>query len=234
LRLVKPKALLVDAGGTIYTEGGHPLEGRASALKKAFPDLSAADCLRLAQLLQTSTMAALRGGVQHSDAMTQQVLSAFSPDRDLGAAAVRAAMVESMYGATQAFHGAADLLHKAKNLGLITVLVTDTTWHSEADTWTRVAKMGLTTDLDHVISTFELGTRKPDLRVFHAALDKAGTAASESVMAGDSETADVLPAATLGMATIRVTVQYPLEENTIANATAATLAEVAEILRRWC
>lgn len=231
--MVKPKALLIDAGGTMYTEGMHPLEGRAAALHKTFPELPVAECLRLARQLQVSTAAALRSGVQHSDAMTAQVLRTFSPDRELSAATVRAAMVDSMYGATQAFGGAAELLHQAKSLGMVTVLVTDSSWHSEADTWTRVARMGLTTDLDHVISSFELGARKPDLRVFHAALRKAGTAASESVMAGDSEAADIVPAAKLRMATIRVTAQYPLEGETVATATAASLAEVGEILRSW-
>ena len=212
----------------------HGLEARASALQKALPELSAGECLRLAQELQASTMAALRKGVQHSDEMIADVVRGVARAREVKASVVRGAMVESMLGATQAFEGAAELLRHAKSLGLATVLVTDTSWHSEADTWARVAEMGITADLDHLVSSFELGARKPDPLVFRTALRKAGAAASEAVMVGDNEAADIAPAAALGMATIRVTVQFPIQGETAADATAGTLSEVGEILSRWC
>jgi HAD superfamily hydrolase (TIGR01509 family) len=225
--------LLIDGGGTIHTEGKHPIEGRAAALHNAFPDLSLANCRTLAQQLQDSTLVALRDGVQHTDAMTQVVLREFWPDRDLGAEHVRAAMVRSMFGTTPHFEGAAELLEAAKHLGLVTVLVTNTTWHTEADTWARITEMGIAANLDHVISSFELGVRKPDVRMFHAALDRAGVAASDSIMVGDSEATDIAPSAGLGMSTIRVTMQFPLIGDTEADATAATLREVQDLVERW-
>jgi HAD superfamily hydrolase (TIGR01549 family) len=225
--------LLIDGGGTIHTEGMHPIEGRAAALHDAFPDLVLADCHKLAQQLQDSTQVALRDGAQHTDAMTTAVLRALWPDRHLGAEEVRAAMVRSMFGTTPHFEGAAELLEAAKDLGLVTVLVTNTTWHTEADTWARIVKMGIAMNLDYVISSFELGVRKPDVRMFHAALDRAGVAASDSIMVGDSETTDIAPAAGLGMATIRVTMQFPVTGDTEADATAATLREVQDLVKRW-
>jgi HAD superfamily hydrolase (TIGR01549 family) len=229
-----PRALLMDAGGTVYTEGMHPLEGRARALRRAYPGLSAVDSGRLAAALQTSTQAALRRGAQHSDAMIATVLEAFSPHDGLEARTVRDAMVESMFGATSCFDGAPELLQSARRLGLATVLVTDTSWHSEADTWARVDEMGIARHLDHVVSSFELGVRKPDPRIFWAALERAGAEASASIMVGDNEEADIAPAAAIGMATIRVTMQFPLDGRTAADATAASLVEVREIIERWC
>jgi HAD superfamily hydrolase (TIGR01509 family) len=211
----------------------HPLDGRAEALHDEFPDLSPADCLSLARRVQESTEVVLRERVQHTDAMTESVLLEFAPGGGLSASRVRAAMVRSMYGTTPHYDGGAELLSAAKRLGLATVLVTNTTWHNEADTWARVEEMGLASNLDHVVSSFALGVRKPDLRMFKAALARAGVEASNAIMVGDSEETDIAPAARLGMATIRVTMQFPIKGPSVARATAATLDEVRALVERW-
>ncbi len=191
----------------------------------------------LAQRLQRSTQVALHGGVQHTDDMTASVLKEFAaksvPASDATAKRVRAAMVRSMFGATPYFAGAPALLAEAHRLGYATVLVTDTTWHSDKDLWERIREMGLVPGIDHVVSSFELGVRKPDPEVFQTALARAGAAASDSIMAGDSEANDIEPAAALGMATVRVTVQFPLAGSTIADAVVTNLDELREIVVSW-
>lgn len=211
----------------------HPLEHRVSALARAFPQLGIDEVESLARELQTSTQAALRAGLQHSDAMIASVLDR-NPRLDrTSVARVRAAMVDSMYNATSAFEGARDLLASARTLGLTTVLVTDTSWHTEGDTWERLRPMGLASDLDAVVASFDLGVRKPDPRIFETALARAHAEAADAIMVGDSESNDIAPAKAMGMATVRVAVQYPIDRATAADATAASLADVREIVSRW-
>ena len=52
-------------------------------------------------------------------------------------------------------------------------------------------------------------------------------------MVGDNERKDVLGARSVGLRTIRVTMQYPVTGGTAADATANSLREVASIIARW-
>jgi FMN phosphatase YigB (HAD superfamily) len=54
------------------------------------------------------------------------------------------------------------------------------------------------------ISSTEEGLSKPDARIFHLALERAGCSAEEAVMIGDRLDNDVRPARALGMRTIRI------------------------------
>lgn len=226
-------ALLLDAGGTVYVEGMHAIEHRVAALGRVFPGLDPEGRERLARAFEDSTRAALKAGIQHSDTAIEAVLRGFPGLGRTSPARVRAAMVESMYGGTMAFEGARELLADAHRLGLVTVLVTDTSWHTEGDTWERLRPMGLASELDHVVASFDLGVRKPDRRIFEAALHRAGAVPAEAIMVGDSEANDIAPSAALGMRTIRVAVQYPIEAETVADATAASLSEVRDLISRW-
>ena len=74
----------------------------------------------------------------------------------------------------------------------------------------RLEEMALADRFDYLVSSFDIGLRKPDRAMFDAALERASCRAHECVMVGDSEPNDIQPAARLGMRTIRVTIQYPV------------------------
>jgi FMN phosphatase YigB (HAD superfamily) len=228
------RTLLIDAGGTLFPEAMHDVQTRVDAVQHAMPALAPDDVRRLVLALNASTATALQGGVQHSDVMIARVLDDFSRGLGRQAGAVRAAMVDSMFGATQPYAGAAEMLNLASDLGLACVLLGDTSWHSEADYWTRLREMGLAEHLTDIVSSFEIGARKPNRIVFDLALARSSSAPRDCVMVGDSETNDIVPAHVLGMQTIRVGVQYPITTTTCADATAENLDEVADTLRRWC
>ena len=63
----------------------------------------------------------------------------------------------------------------------------------------QLAHVGLDTHLDAVTFSAEVGWRKPSPRIFIAALHALGTAASGTVMVGDSEVHDIAGAHAAGM-----------------------------------
>lgn len=60
---------------------------------------------------------------------------------------------------------------------------------------------GLTSLVDHVFCSASVGLRKPDPQIFLMALDALGASPAEAAMVGDSLTADIMPAKSLGMTT---------------------------------
>jgi len=65
--------------------------------------------------------------------------------------------------------------------------------------------------LDFTVSSCDLGYRKPHPVIYQAALDKAGTTASETIFAGDRLDADIEGPAALGMLTV-LSHQYRQED----------------------
>lgn len=66
----------------------------------------------------------------------------------------------------------------------------------------RLRSTGLDTYFDHVILSEDVGLSKPDPRIFHLALEAAGTAASETLYIGDNFLYDIGGASRAGLATI--------------------------------
>ncbi len=61
---------------------------------------------------------------------------------------------------------------------------------------------GLTPLFDCIIISAEVGVTKPDPAIFQLALERLHCTPAQTVMVGDSWTADIVPAATLGLRTI--------------------------------
>ncbi len=64
---------------------------------------------------------------------------------------------------------------------------------------TKLESSGLRQRVDHVITSERAGARKPDQRIFEFALRKVKTSAEESLMIGDSISADMGGARAVGM-----------------------------------
>jgi putative hydrolase of the HAD superfamily len=62
--------------------------------------------------------------------------------------------------------------------------------------------LGLTRHLDFVIDSSQVGVEKPDPRIFHLALQRAGVAAAEAVYVGDLYSVDVVGARAAGLSAI--------------------------------
>ncbi|MHA1959810.1 MAG: HAD family hydrolase [Candidatus Thorarchaeota archaeon] len=66
-------------------------------------------------------------------------------------------------------------------------------------------RLDLENCFDAIVTSIELGFKKPHPNIFHSALDSIQTRPSQAAMVGDDPEADVLGAHRLGMLTIRLT-----------------------------
>ena len=62
--------------------------------------------------------------------------------------------------------------------------------------------LGLARHLDFIIDSSQVGVEKPDPRIFHIALERAGLAAAEAVYVGDLYSIDVVGARAAGLSAI--------------------------------
>ncbi len=93
-------------------------------------------------------------------------------------------------------------LHGKYKLGIIA--------NQSLGTQERIDKWGIGKYFDVVMASAEAGCAKPDLKIFAAALDKAGCAPADAVMIGDRLDNDIIPARKLGMKTVWVRQGYAI------------------------
>jgi HAD superfamily hydrolase (TIGR01509 family) len=62
--------------------------------------------------------------------------------------------------------------------------------------------LGLARHLDFIVDSSQVGVEKPDPRIFHLALERAGVAAEEAVYVGDLYSIDVVGARAAGLSAI--------------------------------
>jgi HAD superfamily hydrolase (TIGR01549 family) len=109
----------------------------------------------------------------------------------------REVAVEEMMAAIRfrAYRDAAPALAELRALGVRLVCVSN--WdYSLPDV---LARVGLADELDGVVTSAAAGARKPDPRLFEAALEVAGCAADEALHVGDTPTEDVEGARAAGI-----------------------------------
>jgi putative hydrolase of the HAD superfamily len=109
----------------------------------------------------------------------------------------REVAVEEMMAAIRfrAYRDAAPALAELRALGVRLVCVSN--WdYSLPDV---LARVGLADELDGVVTSAAIGARKPDPRLFEAALEVAGCAADEALHVGDTPTEDVEGAKAAGI-----------------------------------
>jgi HAD superfamily hydrolase (TIGR01509 family) len=232
------RALLVDGGGTLFPEGltvpEFALIGPARSLAGLLPELDQDELRNLLKELRRSQQATELEGIQPGDLLTAKLLDAARPGLGAKAPAVRHALARDGWQPRQPFPGAIEMLATAKRLQLATVLVSNTAWFCEEDYWQRIEVLGLADHLDYLVSSFDIGARKPHRALFDSAIERVGCSFHECVMVGDSESNDVEPAAQLGMRTIRVTMQCPVKGKSRADAVADSLDQATGHLQRWC
>lgn len=135
-------------------------------------------------------------------------------------------------GVVTPFSGSDDLLRTIKDeLGLACVLVSNATYRTSRAYRRDFDSFALGGFIDGIVSSVDLGYRKPHEIIFRAAADQARVAPGACVMIGDSEDKDIAPAVRLGMRTIRVAIEVPRPDRGAADLVATSLFEAAEGLR---
>jgi HAD superfamily hydrolase (TIGR01509 family) len=127
--------------------------------------------------------------------------------------------------------GAAELLAEIRNLGMRTVIASNTYWRDADSYWNDFRVLGVADRIDSIVTSVDAGHLKPHPAVFEVAMRWAGVAPERCVVIGNREDNDIAPALALGMHAILVHPDDPKPESTRADAVAADLFECARVLR---
>jgi FMN phosphatase YigB (HAD superfamily) len=237
---VRPRlrAALVDVGGTLWDGRPRTPASRAATAERLAAVLPEAtrDRVEPLQAALEGAIACLSGElVQDAEAMVRAAAGPLGLRLDPAAvAAVRRAMIRPTVEVATFHDGADHLLRTLRDLGLRTVIVSNTGWH-DADAYRRdLAACGLDGLVDAIVTSVDAGCRKPDPAIFAAAVELAGCEARECVMLGDLEEKDVLPALAFDMRAVRVAHGATGPVITAADAIARSLREAAAAVRGWC
>jgi FMN phosphatase YigB (HAD superfamily) len=231
-------AALIDVGGTLWPDGWPWVpedQGvRTSRLRRALPGLEPEDASSLLRALDQSA-------AQLADSLEQDpdryVADPLRGHRLEATAEQVAATVDAMClparSLVKLFPGAAGLLHAVRRAGLGCVIVSNTYWRTGAAMAHDFRELGVAEQIDAIVSSVDVGFRKPHPAMFEAAMAAAGAPAGACAMVGNSESKDVVPAKRLGMRTIRVAIEEPEPAGSEADAVVDSLEAAARLLRAW-
>jgi HAD superfamily hydrolase (TIGR01549 family) len=120
-------------------------------------------------------------------------------------------------------------LETLRSQGYRLALISNTS--DDRNVQTLVDRFGFRPYFDAIITSAALGVRKPDPRIFQAALDQLASAPQHAAMVGDMPEADILGADQLGMFSIWILRRAANSESPVrADATVNRLDEIPALL----
>ncbi len=228
------RAVLLDVGGTLWPDRPTPHPGIDPCLEplaRLLPGIDAAHALATLRERLRQEDGSL---VQDTHGLLARTLREFDLDpAEPDVAAVRRALCAPAVPGVRLFPGAADFLAGCRQLGLRCVIVSNVQVRGATEYWRDFADLGVAVLVDAVVTSLDVGARKPHPRFFAAALREAGCQPAACVMVGNSEAGDIRPAVGLGMRAIRVALEEPPPALSAAHAVSTRLAEVLGWVRRW-
>jgi FMN phosphatase YigB (HAD superfamily) len=226
-------AALVDVGGTLWPDQltAHvTVDACLEELRRLLPELDAAHVL-----------ATLRSELRHDDRSLLQDTHALLARalRSLGAntteldvVAVRRCLCTPAVPDVHLFPGAIELLAGLHAVGLRCVIVSNVQVRGALEYWRDFTDLGMAHLVDAVVTSLDVGFRKPHPAFFEAALAEAGCTSAECVMIGNSESNDIQPTVALGMRAIRVAIEEPAPTASAADAVATDLEAVLGVVKQ--
>ena len=233
------KAVLLDVGGTLWPDVG-PTAPNADEMRllracAALPFLSQEEGGALLHAVEVRTAAADSRDplAQDTDGLLRAAAQALRLDLEPAAiVALRKAICLPAAQLVTLFPGAADLFATIKGLGLACVLVTNVGVRDAEISRQDFTDLGVSDFIDAIVTSHDVGYRKPHRAMFDAAVTAVGCRPEECVMVGNREQLDIAPALALGMRTILVAIEDPPPATTAAHAVATSLPQVAALLRQ--
>jgi HAD superfamily hydrolase (TIGR01509 family) len=144
---------------------------------------------------------------------------------------IRRAMAIPIHDRFQPLPGAKELLQTIRDLGVRSVIASNTYWRDAESYWDDFRALGMADLIDGIITSVDAGHLKPHPAVFEAAVRWAGVAADRCVVIGNREDNDIAPALALGMRTILVYPDDPKPASSRAHVVAPDLWACARALR---
>lgn len=198
-----PRAVLFDAGNTLLRMNYPAIAGHLASRGH----IVSAEAVEEAELRARVRLDAdLAGGVSTEGRTAQDRYLGYLLD---GLGLTDSGEVEAASRFTRSYNAPAGLFDRAtpeardairgvKEAGLVAGVVSN----SNGSARTLLDGAGLGSELDFVIDSALVGVEKPDPRIFHFALERAGVAAHEAVYVGDLYSVDVLGSRAAGLDSI--------------------------------
>lgn len=146
-------------------------------------------------------------------------------------ARIRRAMAIPIHDRFQPLPGAGELLRTIKELGMKSVITSNTYWRDAESYWDDFRALGMAGLIDVVVTSNDAGRLKPHPAIFEMAMSVTGVPAERCVVIGNKEENDVAPALALGMHAILVHPDDPKPERSRADVVAPDLWQCARALR---
>jgi FMN phosphatase YigB (HAD superfamily) len=228
------EAALVDVGGTLWPDRLIPDAEPVLLERLAGIGLVAADGERLLAEIDLRNPAGqdplpLR---QDTVARTAEALNA-AGIQGIGPRAVMDAMDFPVDGLVKPFDGVETLLQTLKASGLRVVIFSNATFRGASGYRRDFGALGWAPWIDAIVSSVDVGWRKPSDEFFNAALDAAETQEKGCLVIGDSEEKDIVPSARRGARTLRVDVEMEGPGGSAAEAVVTSLDKAAEVASGW-
>ena len=153
------------------------------------------------------------------------------PPSETTIARIRRAMAIPLDDRFQPLPGAAELLLSIRDMGMRSVIASNTYWRDAESYWDDFRVLGVADLIADIVTSVDAGHLKPHPAVFAMAMTRAGVPAERCVVIGNEEENDVAPALALGMHAILVHPDDPPPTSSRADAVAADLFECARALR---
>jgi FMN phosphatase YigB (HAD superfamily) len=232
------RAVLLDVGGTLWPdrwpEPAPEADPRVADLCAAVSGLSRDLGADLIQRLGDRAAGMESAVTQDTAGLVREAAVSLGLTLDgAGIVAVRRAMCLPAAGRGGLFRGARALLATIKAEDLRCVIVSNAVWRDREAYRRDFEELGVSDFIDAIISSVDVGFRKPHPAIFRTALEAAACPAAQCVMIGNSEAKDVQPALDLGMRVIRVAIEEPRPGVSAAHALATSLAETTDLVWSW-
>lgn len=233
------RAVLLDVGGTLWTNNLVLAPGAAEAIwlqqvAEALPEADSTVVREVLAGLMDLEVGTRLQSAQGIEADVARVLARVGlPTDEPRLTAVRRAMVVPARVGIRRHPGFERLFAAIAPLPVHRAIVSNTNWRDGEGYWRDFRDFGVAQQLHAITTSVDVGQKKPHRAMFDAALSAAGCDAAQAVMVGNSEVADVIPAKSLGMRTIRVCIEESLTTESAADAVVGSLDEVASLIRRW-
>ena len=234
----------MDVGGTLWPNSWPFREtdalGRRQRIAAAMPQLEPAkvDAL-VADLVRSS-----RAGDEARSLSTEALMSIAAQELIEGSLGrqgitadsasvirIRRAMALPVADRMKLLPGALELLGVIHELGMRTVIASNTYWRDAESYWDDFRQLGMAEHVDAVVTSVDAGHLKPHPAVFEMAMRWGGVPPDHCVVIGNREENDIEPALALGMWAILVHPDDPPPLSSRAHAVAPDLWACAKALK---
>jgi FMN phosphatase YigB (HAD superfamily) len=205
---------------------------KAARLCELDPGLEPGVAAALVGQIEVACERVVDGGAQTTTETIAAIIDASGLDATrLDPVSVRRALSLPFRGRHELLEGASRMVRELREDGLALAVVSNTVFRDAECYREDFAAVGLDQVLSGILTSVDVGWRKPHPAIFEAALASTQVPPSRTAIVGNSERSDIIPGMDLGLTAIRVAIEEPPPVFSRADAVAVSLEDVPAIVR---